>query len=221
MMIYTVVKFAAVAVLSYFLGNFNSAIAISKLKKNDIRKLGSGNPGTMNMFRNFGKGIGILTLLLDALKGALPCLLGWFVCGEAWRFGADQIGLYVGAISVIVGHIFPVFYNFHGGKGIASSVGVCLVINWWATLLSFTVGALFLIFFKIGSVCSFIIISFPIALDAYALSAAGGHTAELILLFALFCLTLFAHTKNVCKLYAGTERQVILFGKNKAKKSAR
>ncbi len=213
----TAIKYVAVAIVSYLLGNFNSAIAISKLKKNDIRKLGSGNPGTMNMFRNFGKGIGLLTLALDALKGALPCLLGWFVCGEAWKFGANETGLYVGALSVIVGHIFPVFYKFHGGKGIASSVGVCLVINWWATLISFTVGALFLIFFKIGSITSFIIISFPIALDAFTLGTSFGNLPSLILLFILFCMTLFAHTKNILKLFAGTERKVILFGRHKKK----
>ncbi|MCI8596784.1 MAG: hypothetical protein HFE35_08275 [Clostridia bacterium] len=215
-MIYAV-KIIVVALLSYLAGNFNSAIAISKLKKNDIRKLGSGNPGTMNMFRNFGKGIGLLTLGLDALKGIIPCLMGWFVCGEAWRFGADKIGLYTGGLSVIVGHIFPVFYKFHGGKGIASSVGVCLVINWWATLISFTVGALFLIFIKIGSITSFIIISFPIALNAFSLASESGTLACRALLFALFCLTLFAHTKNVFKLCAGTERKVILFGRHKNK----
>lgn len=216
---YTVIKFAAVSVIAYLLGNFNSAIFISKLKRNDIRKLGSGNPGTMNMFRNFGKLIGVLTLILDALKGAVSCLIGWFVCGEPWSFGADKIGLYVGALCVIVGHIFPVFYKFHGGKGIASSVGVCLVINWWATLISFTVGALFLIFFHIGSITSFIIISFPIALNVFSLSATGGNTACLVLLFALFCLTLFAHRKNVLKLYGGNEGRVILFGKHKKRKT--
>lgn len=211
----TVLTFVAVAVCSYLLGNFNAAIAISKLKKKDIRKLGSGNPGTMNMFRNFGKAIGMLTLFLDALKGAIPCLAGWFFCGELFRFGGNRIGLYVGALSVITGHIFPVFYKFKGGKGIASSVGVCLVLNWWATLISFTVGALFLIFIKIGSITSFIIISFPIALNAYTLAEQGGNLACLILLFCIFCLTLFAHTKNVIKLYGGTERKVILFKKKK------
>lgn len=211
----TFIKFFVVILLSYLLGNFNSAIFISKLKKNDIRKLGSGNPGTMNMFRNFGKLIGLLTLLLDALKGALPCLMGWFICGESFSFGVRKIGLYVGAFSVIVGHIFPIFYKFHGGKGIASTVGVCLVINWWATLLSFTVGALFLIFFKIGSITSFIIISVPITLNAFALAESDNNTPCLLLLFALFCMTLFAHTKNVVKLFAGTERKVVLFKKRK------
>ena len=219
-MIVTVVKFAAVALCSYLLGNFNAAIALSKCKKNDIRKLGSGNPGTMNMFRNFGKAIGVLTLVLDALKGVVPCLAGWFICGKFCSLHGSKIGLYVGALSVIAGHIFPVFYKFKGGKGIASSVGICLVLNWWVTLLSFTVGALFLIFIKVGSITSFIIISIPIALDAFSLSAQGGNTACLILLFCIFCMTLFAHTKNIVKLYGGTERKVILFKKKRKAQGA-
>lgn len=216
----TVLKYIALIVFSYMLGNFNSAISISKLKKKDIRKLGSGNPGTMNMFRNFGKLIGVLTLVLDALKGIIPCIFGWLMLGEAWKFGDNKIGLYVGALSVIVGHIFPVFYKFKGGKGIACTVGICFVLNWWVALISFTVGALFLVFFKIGSITSFIIISVPIALHAFWVSAAGGHVANLILLFALFCLTLFAHTKNIVKLFDGTERKVILFKKKEKKPSA-
>ncbi len=216
MLIY-VIKIAAVALGAYLIGNFNSAITISKLKGRDIRKFGSGNPGTMNMFRAFGKLIGVLTLVLDALKGALPCVIGWIICGDKIGFGADKIGLYVGALCVIIGHIFPVFYKFHGGKGIASSVGVCLVLNWWATLISFTIGALFLIFTHIGSITSFIIISFPIALNAFSLSNQGGNLACLILLFSLFMLTLFAHIKNVIKLYSGSERKVILFKRKKVK----
>lgn len=213
----TVFVFIAVAAGAYLIGNFNAAITISKCKRRDIRALGSGNPGTMNMFRNFGKAIGMLTLALDALKGAIPCLLGWFFCGEFCHFYGSKIGLYVGALSVIVGHIFPVFYKFHGGKGVASSVGVCLVLNWWATLISFAVGALFLIFIKIGSVTSFIILAFPMALHAYRF-ASEGELACRILLFCIFCLTLFAHTKNVIKLYGGNERKVILF-KKKQKQS--
>lgn len=216
----TALKYVALIAISYLIGNFNAAISISKLKGNDIRKLGSGNPGTMNMFRNFGIPIGVLTLVLDALKGIIPCLLGWFALGEVWQFGGDKIGLYIGAISVIVGHIFPVFYKFKGGKGIASTVGICLVLNWWITLISFTVGAVFLVFFKIGSITSFIIISVPIVLHAYSVAAAGCPLVNLILLFALFCLTLFAHTTNIVKLFDGNERKVILLKKKGSDRSS-
>lgn len=201
-------------VLCYLIGNFNSALVISKLKKSDVRKVGSGNPGTMNMLRSFGVKLGALTLVLDILKGVIPCLIGWLLCGQPLRFGSDKLGVYVGGLSVIVGHIFPVFLKFKGGKGIASSIGVCLVIHPIATLISFAAGVLFLLATKIGSVTSFIIISVPIALEAYSIMY-SGRVAELILLFALFFLTLFAHRKNVVRLFEGTERQVVIIKRKK------
>ena len=69
---------AGLVLASYFVGNINFALIISKLKKSDVRKLGSGNPGTLNMSRNFGLKIGLLTLFLDMLKGAIPTLVGYF-----------------------------------------------------------------------------------------------------------------------------------------------
>lgn len=212
---FTAIRIACVALAGYLIGNFNSALVISKLKKSDVRKMGSGNPGTMNMFRSFGKLLGVLTLVMDILKGVIPCLIGWFVCGQAWSFGANKIGVYIGGLSVIVGHIFPVFLKFKGGKGIASSIGVCLVIHPIATLISFAVGVVFLIVTKIGSVTSFIIISVPLAMEAYSVSSTGGNVAALVLLFSLFFLTLFAHRKNVVHLFQGTDKQVVLFKKKK------
>ena len=75
-------KIIAVIVGSYLFGNINTALIISKIKKGDVRKMGSGNPGTMNMFRNYGVVLGVVTLLCDALKGAVPCILGWWLLGE-------------------------------------------------------------------------------------------------------------------------------------------
>lgn len=208
-------KIIGVIVVAYLLGNINSAIIISKCKGRDVRKLGSGNPGTMNMFRNFGKFWGIMTLVFDALKGVLACLFGWFLLGGEYALGIDRMGMYVAALSVIVGHVFPVFFKFKGGKGIASSIGVLLVIDPAVTAVAFVVGALFLIVAKMGAVTSFIIISAPIIYDAYKLSAAGGHLVEVLLLFALFTLTLFAHRSNVRKLFTGKESPVVLFKKKK------
>lgn len=201
---------AAVVVVSYLIGNINAALIISKAKHTDVRKMGSGNPGTMNIIRNFGKKWGALTLILDAAKGALPCLIGWFVLGERFSFYGGRMGIYIGAISVIVGHIFPVFLRFRGGKGIASSIGVCLVINPIATLISFAVGVAFILLTKIGSITSFIIICIPLALEAYRLTAGAGELASQILIFAIFALTLFAHRKNLVKLFLGTESKTVL-----------
>lgn len=226
---------AAVAIGSYLFGNINFALIITKFKKTDIRKVDSGNPGTMNMIRNFGKKLGALTLVLDAVKGAVPCILGWFLVGGI-GFGSDEIalkglmlftggrlGLYVAGFCVIVGHIFPVFLKFKGGKGIASSIGVCLVAQPLITAVTLAVGILFIFVFKIGSLGSFIIIGFPLGLEGFMVSASVAQRssfafmelASLILIFALFLLTLFAHRKNVYKLFFGTETKTVILKKKK------
>ena len=144
-------------IVCYFLGNVNNALIISKLKKGDIRSCGSGNPGAMNMFRNYGFRIGLLTLMLDALKGALACVIGWFIVGE-FSFVGSELGKYVGAISVIVGHIYPICLKFKGGKGIASTIGICFVLNPLIAGISLLAGFVFIIFTKMGAIASFIII---------------------------------------------------------------
>lgn len=213
-------KIVAVIIGSYLFGNINTALIISKVKKGDVRKMGSGNPGTMNMFRNYGVILGVVTLVCDILKGVVPCILGWWLLGDEYSFGGDRFGLYLGGLSVIVGHIFPVFLKFKGGKGIASSIGVCLVAHPIATLVTFAVGVVFLLITKMGSITSFLIISFPLAIEGYAASSVGGNMAIVngILIFALFALTLFAHRKNVIKLFRGKESKTVLFGKNKSAK---
>lgn len=219
-MIYAL-KIAAVVIGSYLFGNINPALIISKLKKQDIRKMDSGNPGSMNMFRNYGVVLGVVTLLCDAIKGAIPCILGWWLLGDEFRFSPDRFGLYLGGFCVILGHIFPVFLKFKGGKGIASSIGVCLVADPIVTLITFVIGVIFILITKMGSITSFIIISIPLAIEGLKVSSSvNGYIAvvQLLLIFALFSLMLFAHRKNVVKLFTGKESKTVLFGKNKSAK---
>lgn len=204
------------AVGSYFFGNINNALIISKFKHKDVRKLDSGNPGTMNMIRNFGIVIGGLTLLLDVIKGVIPCLIGWFLFGERFSFGADKTGLYVCALCLVIGHIYPVFLKFKGGKGIASTIGVCLVIQPWITLITFAVGFVFLTFTKMGAATSFIIISLPLIFAAYA-EISAGNLINTLLLFTLFMLPLIKHLSNIIKLFGGRENKTVLFKKKKSK----
>lgn len=218
----TIFLVIAVAVGSYLIGNINMALLISKLKKSDIRQMGSGNPGSMNMFRNFGVKLGVLTMALDILKGAVPCLVGWFLLGDL-GFSDARIGLHLAGLCVIIGHIFPVFLGFKGGKGIASSIGICMVAQPIVTLITLALGILFIILTGMGSITSFIIISIPLAVEGFNISMQMGSftMVSLVFIFGLFCLTLFAHRTNVIKLFTGTENKTILFGKNKsAKKSA-
>lgn len=215
-----VLKIILVIIGSYLFGNINTALIISKVKKQDVRKMGSGNPGSMNMFRNYGVVLGLVTLLCDALKGAIPCLVGWWLLGDEFLFSADRFGLYLGGLCVIVGHIFPVFLKFKGGKGIASSIGVCLVADPLVTAIMFAVGVAFIIVTKMGSITSFLIISMPLALEGFKASAVSGYMGliQVLMIFALFSLTLFAHRKNIVKLFMGKESKTVLFGKNKSAK---
>lgn len=198
-----------VGVCSYFIGNINSAIMISRMKGKDIRECGSGNPGTMNMLRSYGKALGALTLVCDVLKGVIPCLLGWLFMGNGQflRLGSDRLGLYIAGLCAGLGHIYPVVMKFHGGKGAATLIGVCLTMQPLFTLAAFAVGVAFLFVTKIGSLTSFIMISVPLAVEA-ATNSVG--VACSVLLFAMFSLSLFAHRTNIVKLFSGREGRVVL-----------
>ncbi len=117
-----IVKFVLVIVVSYFLGNLSTGTLVArKMGQIDIRKVGSGNTGTTNVLRTLGWGPSLLTLLGDALKGVVSALLGWWLCGHA--------GMLACGLAAVLGHDFPVLSGFKGGKGIATSFGVIMVIN--------------------------------------------------------------------------------------------
>lgn len=201
-----------VAIGAYFIGNISNAIMISKLKGKDIRTFGSGNPGTMNMIRAFGKLIGLLTLILDAVKGIIPSLLGWLFMGhnEFLRLGADHIGLYIGGIFAVLGHIYPVCLKFKGGKGVATILGVCMTAQPLWTIGFFAVGLLFLLVTKIGSLTSFFMMCPALTVEGiYAASSQLG-AVNAALVFFLFALTLFAHRANHVKMFSGNEGKVVL-----------
>ena len=116
------------AVVCYFIGCFNFAVLISNIKKSDIRKVGSGNPGTMNMTRTFGLKTGIINFFCDLIKGGVPALTGYLLFKGFVFKGTDilvsDFARYFFGVFVIIGHIFPVTLKFRGGKGIASTLGL-------------------------------------------------------------------------------------------------
>ncbi len=199
-------------VFSYLLGSINNAVIISVLAKKDIRKQGSGNPGSMNMFRSLGFWYGLLTLTLDALKGVIPALLGWFVLGDKFMFGENRIGLYVCSTIVILGHIFPIFYKFKGGKGVATTMGVCFVVNWWMTLISFVAGVLSIVITKLGFLGSFIILGLPCIYQS-VICFIGGDIVGGIILIVLYALVIFMHRKNLIRFFQGKENKTYIFAK--------
>ena len=214
------------SVCSYLFGNINWALIISKFKKGDIRTMGSGNPGTLNMSRNFGLKIGLLTFFLDVLKGALPTLVAFFVFSnrsfDGTLFRVADFAIYLCGLSVVLGHIYPVFLKFKGGKGIASTIGVLVVcesVNGlaWALVcvMALVCAVVFIYFTEFGAMGSFIAITPSVVAGGIRLFLKYSHlqdfnttviyvlTSMLIMLLCFF--TWFAHRKNIQRMLSGEE----------------
>ncbi len=226
----------ALAVFSYLLGNVNWAIIISKIKKTDIRKMGSGNPGTLNMSRNLGLKAGLLTFFLDILKGVVPTVVAYYVFKNSSLifesgFLIQDFAIYLCGFLAVMGHIYPVFMKFKGGKGIATSIGVFLSTEavqmnstpfadgsfvWFAIVLMALVAAtLFIYFTEFGAMGSFIAITPPAISGSIRLFLRYGAIVNVtcsafyivsnMLIFMICFFTWFAHRKNIERMLAGDE----------------
>lgn len=221
--------FVLILIGSYFIGNLSFARMLSKNQKKDITKQGSGNPGTMNMLRTFGFKTGILTLILDVMKGVVPALTGFLLFGGTFGGALAYIGLYSAGLAVVLGHNFPVAYKFKGGKGVACILGVFLVVRPIETLIVVVAVFIYLCIFDYAAVGSFILITVITLVEAYRINVAGYDlTSELVLkslLFVLFFLTWFMHRQNIFRMLLGKENKVNLLNslkklgkKNKTKR---
>ena len=208
---------ASLIVGAYILGNVNFSIILSKIKRMDVRSVGSKNPGTMNMLRSFGIGLGALTLILDALKGSIPSILGWWLLGKTqmFEFGSDKIGLFLGGISATLGHCFPIVYKFKGGKGVATTIGVALVASPIVALIGFLIAVIFFFTVKIGALSSFIATGIPLIYVSVN-SFVNSEFLVGALAIILYVLVLAMHHANIVRILKGEEKQVIMFGKNKS-----
>ena len=205
------------AVCSYFLGNVNFAIILSKVRHKDITKSGSGNPGTMNMLRTFGIGLGLATLLLDVLKGVLPALAGRLIFAGAETeagFPWNMLAMYLGGLFVVLGHVFPCLHH-RGGKGVATTIGVFLCGCWWVALICFFVGVVYIFFFEYGGVGSLIMITgFVVEQITVFFLNGTPRTPEFwvllgILLFFVL-LSFIMHRGNLARMAKGTENRTQL-----------
>lgn len=201
-------KIVIIVLSGYILGNISFARILSKLKKKDITKQGSGNPGSMNMLRTFGFLYAILNLLLEAAKGAIAGAIGFFVMGG---FGGDAqlttLGIYVGGLASVLGHNFPVLYKFKGGKGVACLFGMYCVVNPLLVAICFVVGFIYLYFFDYGVISSFIFLT---TLTVYETIMNTGNIPVIVIITFLYFCTLLMHRKNVIRLLTGTEKKANL-----------
>ncbi|MFT3956983.1 MAG: glycerol-3-phosphate 1-O-acyltransferase PlsY [Piscinibacter sp.] len=190
------------ALAAYLIGSLSFAVIISRLMGlNDPRTYGSGNPGATNVLRSGNKTAAILTLVFDALKGYVPVLLV-VLFGPAYGLGEGTAAL-VG-LAAFLGHLWPVFFRFQGGKGVATAAGVLLGLNPWlgaATLLTWVIIAAF---FRYSSLAA--IVSAAFAPFYQLLIWGAGPVAGAVAVMGL--LLIWRHSANIQKLLKGTESKL-------------
>ena len=198
-------------VAAYLLGNLNGAVVISKLVAHeDVRTKGSGNAGLTNFTRNYGSATSVFVILIDMGKAVAACLIGGWLLG---RFGFRQEGIALGGLGVILGHDFPAFLGFKGGKGILSGVTVGLMLDWRLGLLVFSI---FLVayfathYVSLGSVLSSGSYGF-----FYAWVHWGEEVFPMFVGFFLGAMIVWMHRGNIVRLIKGEEPKTNLFGKGK------
>ncbi len=186
-------------ILSYLLGSIPFGYLVFYFSEGkDIRTLGSGNIGATNVLRSKGKLAGLLTLALDMLKGAAPVIYGRIHFDLPWL-------VLLGALAVLLGHVFPVFLKFRGGKGVASLVGVFLVF-YFPALLVFL--AVFLLVLKLTRYVSLASLLGTVALFFCILFTQVAEAAMVV--FVMLLLIVFRHRANIQRLLAGTENKFSL-----------
>lgn len=200
--IYTI----AVGVIAYLIGSINSSILISRaVMGKDIRTSGSGNAGATNMLRTMGKKYAIITLVIDILKGVVALLLAKL----AIHLGAGDVAMYVSGVAVVVGHNFPVFFGFKGGKGVATSLGVVLLLDWKIGLITLLIAIAIMALTRYVSLGSIVAAVVFMILQIISMAVNGEFDiTRLICVIILGGLLIVRHRANIARLIKGEENKL-------------
>ena len=197
----------AAVVIGYLLGNLNGAVLISAMLHDDVRSHGSGNAGLTNFIRNYGARRGVYVLLIDAGKAAAACVVGGLLLRQ---YSSFQMGSAIGGLAVMLGHVFPAFLGFKGGKGILSGLFVALVTDWRIGLIIIAVFAIAYFatqYVSLGSVLGAVAFGVGFVIfhrDNPVVMACG---------VAMGIMAVFMHRGNIVRLLKGQERKTNLFKK--------
>lgn len=200
--------YITVAIVAYVIGSINFAVIFSrKFAGFDVREKGSKNAGTTNVLRTVGKKVALLTLVCDILKG-VAAILAAILAKHVWE-GLDITTLkYIAGFMVILGHTFPIFFEFRGGKGVATAIGVLLMLNWKIGLICLVFGLLIIAFNKmvsLGSISAAIL--FPV-LTIFLQENVG--LVGIVFSFLIAGLVVFNHRSNIKRIKEGKENKLSL-----------
>lgn len=213
MLITKILLYSTGMIFPFLLSGINPAIVLSKLiYHKDICSCGSGNPGFTNFKRTFGNKWAWWVLVFDLLKGALSVVV--FACLFEWKLGEWQFGAAYAGLFAMLGHAYPVYYKFKGGKGFLVYMSVVWFIDWRAGLIAVAIMLLLLFTTKYMSLATNLaMLSCPITL---LICKASPWVIGLCTVSVLFML--WRHRENIKRLFKGTESKTYLFGKKSKKK---
>lgn len=196
---HTVLPAVIIALAAYLIGSLSFAVIVAKIMKlPDPRSFGSGNPGATNMLRTGKKTAALLTLLGDLAKGWLAV---WLASVAGAHFGIAPLATHLAALAVFLGHLFPVFFGFKGGKGVATALGVLLALNSW---LGLSVLAVWLLVFAVSRVSSLSALLAAVSAPLFGAYFIGNMQTTLVLC-GITALLLWRHRSNIQRLISGEE----------------
>ena len=203
--------YIVMAIIAYAIGSINFSVIISrKVAGFDIREKGSGNAGTTNMLRSVGKKAAALTLVCDILKGVVSILIA-LIIGKMIKNVDRALLIQIAGIMVVIGHTFPIFFEFKGGKGVATSLGVLLMTNWQIGLICLVFGIVIIAcsrMVSMGSVGAAIL--FPVLtlfINTNFIVEADG-LKYFIYSVILAVIVVFNHRSNIKRILSGTENKL-------------
>ena len=200
-----------IAIIAYLVGSINFSVIISKRMAGfDVREKGSGNAGTTNMLRSIGVKAAVITLLCDILKGVVVILIAILI-GNIVDGLDDALLVQLAGIFVIIGHTFPIFFGFKGGKGIATSLGVLLMINWLIGLICLVFALILMAITRmvsVGSIAAAILFPVLVVFIGQNYIVPVNNWSYLIFSIIIAILVLFNHRENLKRIFTGKENKI-------------
>ncbi len=214
-MLKSILLFVLVAVVCYFIGTINfSKIIAWHARRKDITKIGSHNPGSMNMLRSFGFWLALLTFCAEVLKSGLVCLGFKLLFNHFEVWGGGEFVYYLAGFFLMIGYNFPVWSNFKGGKGVACFAGIYIFSSiWYVSLGWFALCFILFLFIDYGSVISFTYIgglTIATTVAVFTWLAPSTYWVSIyitVMVWVLYALTIYKHRGNIKRLISGTENK--------------
>ncbi len=208
------VVYVVMAIIAYAIGSINFSVILSeKLAGFDIRQKGSGNAGTTNVLRILGKKVALITLICDILKGVISILIA-IILGNIANGSDKELLLQIAGIAVVLGHTFPIFFQFKGGKGVATSLGILLMSNWKIGLICLVFGLVLIALTRMVSLgsCGAAVL-FPVLTlfinDSYTVLTGNKQgSTYFVYSIILAIIVLYNHRNNIKRLLDGTENKL-------------